>query len=159
MRAFFCTWRVVFQKILLYQQIQSWCILNTKLQQCMLNIGSFYVSNTVEHLLLLFQFAESLVPQVIFHCTEKGTGCNVADSPAELQHAMNSMFVRCDVSLLAKRNSFWHLFKIQYVKTCNMLNQIVWMPINSNCKYQQALHSLLSHETVCAVTSNVGQVS
>jgi hypothetical protein len=82
-----------------------------KLQQSMVNIGSsFYVSNTIEHFLLLFQFAESVVPQVILHCTEKGTGCSVSNSPAELQHVKNNMFFRCNVSLVAKGNSFWHPF-------------------------------------------------
>ena len=88
-----------------------------KLHQGMLNIGSlFYVSTTIEHFLLLFQFAESLVSQVILHCTEKGTGCSVSDSQAELQHVKNSIFFRCDVSLVAKGNSFWHLLKIHLVK-------------------------------------------
>jgi len=39
-----------------------------------------------------------------------------------------------------------------------MLNQNLWMLAHSKCKYQQALHSLQSHRTVCAVTSNMGQV-
>jgi hypothetical protein len=36
-----------------------------------------------------------VVPQVILHCTEKGTACSVSDSPVELQHVKNNMFLRC----------------------------------------------------------------
>lgn len=39
-----------------------------------------------------------------------------------------------------------------------MLNQNLWMLAHSKFKYQQVLHSLLSHKTVCAVTSSMGQV-
>jgi hypothetical protein len=40
-----------------------------------------------------------------------------------------------------------------------MLNQNLWMLARSKCKYQQVLHSLRSHKTVCAVTSSMGQLS
>jgi hypothetical protein len=82
----------------------------------------------------------------ILLCTEKGTGCSVADSPAELEPVTNNMFFRCDVSLVAKGNGFWHLLKIYLVETCNMLNQNLWMLAHNKCKYQQ----VLSHKTVCS---------
>jgi len=94
-----------------------------------------------------------------FIVLKKGTEHSVSDLPAELQHVKNNMFFRCDVSLVAKGNGFWHLLKIHLVKTCNMLNQNLHMLADSKCKYQQALYSLLlSHKTVCTVNSNIVQV-
>jgi len=68
-------------------------------------------------------------------------------------------FFKCDVSLVARGNGFWHLLKIRLVKTCNMLNQNLQMLADSKCEWQQALYSLLlSHKTVCAVNSNMVHV-